>query len=94
MKILSVRHNGLRLFIGGNRPKGIRADLVARVRNILAAVISAHDVEGVKGPPGWRAHQLSGSRSGTWSLSVSGNWRITFRVEDSMIADLDLEDYH
>jgi toxin HigB-1 len=31
---------------------------------------------------------------GTWSLSVSGNWRLTFDVEDGEIANLDLEDYH
>jgi toxin HigB-1 len=51
-------------------------------------------MEGVTGPPGWRIHQLSGDRRGTWSISVSGNWRITFTVEGNEIADLDLEDYH
>jgi toxin HigB-1 len=49
---------------------------------------------GVIGPPGWRVHQLSGDREGTWSISVSGNWRITFNVEDGEVSDLDLEDYH
>ena len=51
-------------------------------------------MRGVKGPPGWRVHQLSGDRAGTWSLSVSGNWRITFDLKDGEIHNLDLEDYH
>jgi proteic killer suppression protein len=31
---------------------------------------------------------------GTWSLWISGNWRLTFRIEADEIVDLDLEDYH
>lgn len=29
-----------------------------------------------------------------WSISVSGNWRLTFKVEDGAVIDLNLEDYH
>ena len=65
-----------------------------RVRNILAALISAEDMAGVVGPPGWRVHQLAGDRAGTWSLSMSGNWRIIFDLVDGEISNLDLEDYH
>ena len=46
------------------------------------------------GSPGWRVHQLTGDRAGTWSVSVSGNWRITFSVAGDEVYDLDLEDYH
>ena len=45
-------------------------------------------------PPGWRAHRLSGERETDWSVSVSGNWRITFRETDGYIDSLNLEDYH
>jgi len=51
-------------------------------------------MDGVQGPPGWRVHQLTGDRAGTWSVSASGNWRITFTVEGGEICHLDLEDYH
>lgn len=46
--------------------------------------------------PSWRAHMLTGSRKGTWSLFVTKNWRITFRIEQDEIEiiDLDFEDYH
>ena len=65
-----------------------------RARNILTALVAAADMQGVQGPPGWRIHRLSGDREGTWSVSVSGNWRITFDLEEGDITNLDLEDYH
>ncbi len=91
---MSVRHKGLKHFIEGDDERGLRRDLVGRVRNILSALIPADDMDGVHGPPGWRIHQLSGDRAGTWSISVSGNWRITFMIVQGKIANLDLEDYH
>jgi len=94
MMIRSIRHRGLRRFVEDNDPRGINADLVNRVRNVLAVLIAAEDMDGVKGPPGWRIHQLTGDRRGTWSISVSGNWRITFDIERNEISNLDLEDYH
>ena len=94
MRIQSVRHRGLERLITENDARGLRPDLVNRVRNILAALIAAGDIKGVGGPPGWRVHQLSGDRAGTWSISASGNWRITFDLEQGEVRNLDLEDYH
>jgi proteic killer suppression protein len=95
MRIRSVRHRGLKRLIEDDDDRAIRRDLVARVRRILTALQSAQNLEGLRGPPGWRIHQLSGDRAGTWSISVSGNWRITFILEHGdVVADLNLEDYH
>lgn len=94
MNIRTIRHRGLRRLIEDDDPREIRGDLVYRTRNILTALIAATGMDGVQGPPGWRIHQLSGDRAGTWSISVSGNWRITFELEDGDIMKLDLEDYH
>ena len=94
MNIRSVSHRGLQRFIEDDDARGIRQDLVDRVRKILAVLIVAPDMRGVRGLPGWRMHQLSGDRTGTWSISVSGNWRITFEVEANEIWHLHLEDYH
>ena len=46
--------------------------------------------------PTWKAHQLTGDRKGRWSLFVTKNWRITFRIDQAEIEilDLDYEDYH
>jgi proteic killer suppression protein len=59
----------------------------------VTLLLSAPDMDGVQGPPGWRVHQLTGDRSGTWSVSASGNWRITFTQEDDEICNLNLEDH-
>lgn len=52
--------------------------------------------EELKALPKWNAHQLKGSRKGTWSLTVSRNWRLTFIYDpdEDKIYDIDLEDYH
>ena len=94
MRVRSIRHKGLRRLIEQNDEREIRSDQVRRVRNILSALLAAPDMEGVSGPPGWRIHQLSGDRAGTWSISVSGNWRITFELDGDALCQLDLEDYH
>lgn len=94
MRIRSIRHRGLKRFVEADDDREIRSDLVNRVRRILTALISAPDMDGVQGPPGWRVHQLTGNRAGTWSVSVSGNWRITFTLEEGEICHLNLEDYH
>lgn len=94
MRLRAVRHKGLKRLVEANDGKGIRPDLMNRVRNILAVLISAQDMSGVQGPPGWRIHQLVGDRAGTWSISASGNWRITFEIEAGEVVNLDLEDYH
>src|ERR1700752_3561662 len=73
MRIRSIRHRGLRRFVETDDAREIRTDLVNRGRRILTALIAAQDLDGGKGPPGWRLHQLTGDRAGTWSLSVSGN---------------------
>ena len=94
MIIRSVRHQGLRRLIEDNQTRGLRPDLVNRIRNM--ALISADNLEIFRdsAPPGWRVHRLSGDRKDTWSVSTSGNWRITFEEEDGYLDVLDLEDYH
>ncbi len=96
MIILSIRHKGLKRLVEDNSTKGIRTDLVNRIRNVLTAIILADDMDGLiaGAPPGWRVHQLSGDRRDTWSISVSGNWRVTFEENSGEIEHLDLEDYH
>ncbi len=94
MKIRSISHKGLRRLLEDNDGRAIRVDLLDRIRKMLTAIILAEDMARLQGPPGWRIHQLTGDRARTWSLSVSGNWRITFEIENGEIANLDLEDYH
>ncbi|MDR2364647.1 MAG: type II toxin-antitoxin system RelE/ParE family toxin [Zoogloeaceae bacterium] len=44
--------------------------------------------------PGYRVHPLKGDRQGDYAVSVSGNWRLTFRFDGEDATDVDLEDYH
>ena len=43
---------------------------------------------------GYRLHPLKGKLKGRWSISVSGNWRLTFEFKDGDVDLLDYEDYH
>ncbi len=60
----------------------------------MTALIVAESLKDLHGLPGWRLHPLTGERRGQWGLSVTGNWRITFRLDGEDIHDLNLEDYH
>jgi proteic killer suppression protein len=94
MRIRSFRHKGLkRLYEIGDR-RGIRADLVAKLEDIIHAIEQARHVEQVALFPGWRLHPLKGARRGEWSVWVTGNFRLTFRVDGEDVRDVDLEDYH
>ena len=96
MVVRSVRHRGLCRLIEEDNPRFLRQNLFDRVRKILTALILAEHIDGFidDAPPGWRVHRLSGNRRNEWSVSISGNWRITFEEEDSYIDRLNLEDYH
>jgi proteic killer suppression protein len=94
VRIWSVQHRGLLRLIEDDDSRGLPLDLLKRLRNILAVLIIAEDMTKVIGPPGWRVHQLKGDRAGTWSVSVRGNWRLTFHVVGGDICNLNLEDYH
>lgn len=96
MIIRSVRHRGLRRLLEDDNPRFLRQALVGRVRKILTVLVLAEDIDEfiADAPRGWRVHRLSGDRQNEWSVSVSGNWRITFEEEDGYIDRLNLEDYH
>jgi proteic killer suppression protein len=94
MDIVSIVHRGLRDYYLNGNARGLNRQLVPRIRTILFALRAAPDMAAVEGPPGWRIHRLRGDRAGDWSISVSGNWRLTFRIEDGAIVNLNLEDYH
>jgi proteic killer suppression protein len=91
--IRSFRHKGLeRFFLKGNK-SGIQAKNAARLRLILGR-LSASTAASDMDLPGLYLHPLSGDRAGTWSVRVSGNWRVTFRFVDGDAELVDYEDYH
>ncbi len=94
MRIRSFRHKGLKRLYENGAVRGIRSDLVGKVEDILHAIEQARRIEEVGLFPGWKLHPLKGARRGEWSIWVSGNYRLTFRVDAEEISDIDLEDYH
>lgn len=95
MQIDSIRHKALRHFVETGKPKGLNANVAERLRKMIAFLVAIDTVEELLTPPNWGAHELTGDRAGSWSLTVTKNWRMTFRLtDDRTIADLDLEDYH
>jgi len=96
MKIRNVVHRGLKRFIQRNDASGLAPAVVERVRNIVTFLQEMEDARELRDIPSWKAHQLTGDRKGTWSLTVTRNWRITFKIDQTEkdILDLDYEDYH
>ena len=96
MVIRSVSHRGLRRLLEHDDPRYLKPDLIARVRRILTLLVLSEDLDQfmIDAPRGWRFHRLTGDRQDVWSVSVSGNWRITFVEMDGYVDRLNLEDYH
>ena len=95
MEIESIRHKALRSFAESGQSKGLPGNLIERLRNMLAYLVAIESPEELRVPPNCGGHVLTGDLAGTWSLVVTKNWRMTFRVNDAgAVEDLDLEDYH
>jgi toxin HigB-1 len=91
--IQGFRHKGLeQFFLTGSRA-GIPPRHAARLRLILARLHASTSSQDMN-LPGLRLHGLKGRRKGTWSVDVSGNWRITFRFDGQDAVDVDYEHTH
>ena len=91
--IKSFRHKGLRKFFDTGSTSGIQATHAKRLRMQLTALETAQAVEDMD-VPGFRLHLLKGKLRGRWSVTVNGNWRLTFEFQDGNAYILDYEDYH
>lgn len=94
MRIRTFAHAGLRRLYLAGQVKGVPAEAVDKLRKMLAFLQDMGDVNELRTLPTWRAHRLGGDRVGTWSLHVTRNWRLTFRVEDNELIEVNYEDYH
>jgi toxin HigB-1 len=96
MKIRNVVHKGLRRFILDDDSSGLPAAVVSKVGKIISFLQVMEQESELRTVPTWKAHQMTGGRTGTWSLFVTRNWRITFKIDQDEIEiiDLDYEDYH
>lgn len=91
--IKSFRHKGLEKLFHDGTKKGIRPEHVQRLMDILDR-LNAAAVVGDMDYPGSHLHPLKGGLRGLWAVTVSGNWRITFRFEKGDAYVVDYMDYH
>jgi proteic killer suppression protein len=75
---------------------GLQASVVPKLRRMISFLQDMAREDELRSIPSWKAHQLTGDRKGEWSLSVTKNWRLTFRIDQAEIEiiNLDYEDYH
>jgi toxin HigB-1 len=96
VKIRNFVHKGLKRLYAEDNAKGVPPDSADKLRKMLAFLDDMEDAEELRSLPSWKVHTLTGNRAGTWSLSVTANRRLTFRIdsEEREIYDVNLEDYH
>ena len=91
--IKSFRHKGVELFYRTGSKAKIQANHAERLRRQLFALDNARSPKDMNAP-GWKLHLLHGELEDHWSVSVSGNWRLTFRFEGEDAVLVDYQDYH
>ncbi|HFQ7234238.1 TPA: type II toxin-antitoxin system RelE/ParE family toxin [Yersinia enterocolitica] len=91
--IKSWKHKGLQRFFETGSVAGINPQHVKRIRDRLRFIDLAETIEDVN-VAGYKLHPLQGEREGIWSVTVSGNWRITFEFTAGDAFILNYEDYH
>nr|WP_277924517.1 type II toxin-antitoxin system RelE/ParE family toxin [Sphingomonas sp. CROZ-RG-20F-R02-07] len=86
----------MRRFIADEDASGLQPAVVEKVRRMVSFLQDMEREDELRTVLSWKAHQLTGDRKGVWSLFVTKNWRMTFRIDrrEIEIIDLDYEDYH
>ncbi|MCQ2595690.1 MAG: type II toxin-antitoxin system RelE/ParE family toxin [Treponemataceae bacterium] len=91
--IKSWRHKGLKDFFETGNKSGIipeHSSKLGRILDRLDASLNPQDMN----LPGYRLHQLQGQEKEMWSVTVNGNWRVTFYFEGQDAVLVDYQDYH
>jgi toxin HigB-1 len=94
METESISHKALKRFFLTGNSKGLAGD-IERLRAMIAFIAATASLDELARPPNYGLHRLTGNRAGTWSMTVTRSWRLTFTVaQTGAVADLNLEDYH
>jgi proteic killer suppression protein len=91
--IKSFRHRGLKELYEGRNPVRLAPNHIAKLNRIMTALDRSSGPDGMD-IPGFRLHPLKGAMKGHYAVSVSGNWRVTFRFEEGHAMEVDYIDYH
>jgi proteic killer suppression protein len=91
--IRTFKHAGLKRYFETGKPQGVRPDMVSRLQVRLNVLNRARELRDLN-LPGFGFHSLKGDRKGEYAITVTANYRLTFRFEKGDVMDLNLEDYH
>lgn len=91
--IKTFKHKGLKAFFDTGSKAGIQPHHASRLGRQLARLDLAKAAEDMS-VPGWRLHPLEGNLTGHYSVTVNGNWRMTFMFEGEDAVLVDYQDYH
>jgi len=91
--IKSFKHKGLKKFYETGSKKGIHSEHIVELARILDRLDASIEPQDMR-LHGYKLHELSGKEKGTWSVWVSGNWRVTFQFEGENAVKVDYTDYH
>lgn len=91
--IKDFRHRGIEKFFTTGSKAGIQPKHANRLRILLTTLnLAANPMD--MNREGWGWHPLKGDLSGHWSVTVNGNWRLTFSFEGEDAILVDYLDYH
>ncbi len=92
--IKSFKHSGLKKLWETGSKAGIQAHMARKIRIRLSVLNAAGGLNDVD-LPGYGLHPMKGRRKGEWSILVTGNWRLVFRMDvQGEVTMVNLEDYH
>jgi proteic killer suppression protein len=94
MRITSFRNRELDRFWSYDEVRGVVRQHERKLRAMLTAIEEAENVTELETVRGWRLHPLKGNRAGVWSLRITRNHRLTFKVAGQVVSEIDFEDYH
>ena len=91
--IKTFRHKGLDVFFRTGSKAGIQPHHAGKLRVLLTTLDSAKRPDDMNAP-GWKLHSLTGNLAGHYSVTVNGNWRMTFAFDGETAELVDYLDYH
>jgi proteic killer suppression protein len=91
--IESFKHKGLRQLFEDDIARGVNAEHLRKIRQVLGVLHAAETIDALRLPT-FGLHPLKGDLKGFWAVTVRANWRIIFRFENGKASDVDLVDYH
>lgn len=91
--IKSFKHKGLMKLFESGETSGVNPQHAERLRRILALLETSETIDDMD-LTGLNLHNLKGKRKNTFTVKVSGNWRVTFKLKNGDILDVNYEDYH